>query len=263
MDEIKYGKLTLSLVDGAYNVIDCEKDAEVVVIPSSIDGIFVKSIGESAFKDCKALKSVTLPDYSSRFANDEEYIIQKAFADLEEELPRIEDYAFWGCTSLSEITIPECFSSIGWSAFNGCTALAKVVMHGDPFLYSCVFSGCVSLKEITPCSTISQGLFSGCNSLTHLPLKENATTIEEDAFENCDGLIDIVIPKNITRIESLAFRGCANLKSVTFEKPLGWVSYCSYNGKEYKLDLSSPQKNAKMLSCMDFDDGVLYWERKK
>ena len=61
---------------------------------------------------------------------------------------------------------------------------------------------------------------------------------------------------------SLAFRSCYGLKRVTFENPEGWYWTCVYNDTDYDLDLSNPEKNAEMLSTMDFDDGCGGWFRK-
>ena len=40
----------------------------------------------------------------------------------------IEDYAFWGCTSLATITIPNSVTSMGWRAFGACTGLTAVTI---------------------------------------------------------------------------------------------------------------------------------------
>ena len=89
----------------------------------------VTSIGNSAFKGCKRLRSVTIPD----------------------GVTSIGDSAFKGCEDLTEITIPRSITSIGKYAFLGCRNLRRAQIlsnvmtidrNADAFAY------CDSLKEI-------------------------------------------------------------------------------------------------------------------
>ena len=58
-----YGVLSYdSLADGTLEITDCEESAVSVEIPAEIDGVAVTSIASMAFKDCKSLTSVTIPD---------------------------------------------------------------------------------------------------------------------------------------------------------------------------------------------------------
>ncbi|MBQ7761590.1 MAG: leucine-rich repeat domain-containing protein [Clostridia bacterium] len=250
MEDIVYGKLTLTpdKFENTCVIVDCEKDATSVEIPLLVEGRLVVGIEEQAFKDCKSLESVTFP-------NDEDYYTCDDFTMFE-----IGEYAFNYCTSLKSIDIPSYVSSIGRGAFCGCSSL--VTAHvGDCFIGPFAFYECKALEKINSIDCISEGVFSGCESLKVFPVSKKATEIDEDAFEHCYELVDITIPAGVTRIGPLAFRGCYGLKRVTFENPVGWSWHCVYNDTDYPLDLSNPEKNAEMLSTMDFDDGCSGWER--
>lgn len=245
MEEFEYGPLTFRGED-TYTITDCQKDVERIFIPIAIDGAPVVGIEEHAFRDCNRLCKVYFPS--------DEDLLDSEYFPFE-----IGDNAFTNCTSLEEITLPDYVSMIGHGAFYGCTALQRVTLPQHCYVAPYAFSGCMALAEITPIDTISEGTFSHCFSLTHLPLSQDANEIEENAFEHCEGLTDIVIPHHITRIGSEAFSGCYNLKTVTFEDPEGWYYTSRYlvaEGERFGLDLSDPAENARLLAYMDFDNGV-------
>lgn len=251
-----YGPLTLKETYGgkAYSVLDCEKDATEAVIPKEVDGKPVVDVVDFAFEDCVKLKKVTFPE--------------NEYTDFEEgEGPmyfhEIGYQAFGGCIALEEVVLPDVgFYTVGQSAFYGCSSLKRAVFPRGAYVGSYAFSSCSSLTEVTKVKDVSEGAFSYCSSLTYLPIDEGTSVISEDAFEHCSSLRDIVIPSSVKLIEPLAFRGCENLASVTFSDPFGWQIDSSYTDKTYDLDLSDPALNARRLSGMDFDDGILAWRKK-
>lgn len=103
------------------------KSCQVVKVPDKIkignDVYSIVQIGEKAFKDCKSLVSIELPN----------------------SLTSIEHAAFGGCTSLKSITIPNSVTSIGEYAFEGCSGLMSIycksttppecAYYYDPFDY--------------------------------------------------------------------------------------------------------------------------------
>ncbi|MBQ9115687.1 MAG: leucine-rich repeat domain-containing protein, partial [Clostridia bacterium] len=220
-----------------------------VVIPMKVGEKYVTGIADYAFEDCASLVSVQLPDF-----DDEAYLNGYEFDFLGE-------YAFSGCVSLTEIELPERISFISRGAFRGCAALTRASFPDGAYVASYAFSNCTALREISTLRNAGEGTFSHCVSLPSLPLSTPITEIEEDCFEHCDSLIHVTIPASVKYIGSLAFRGCKRLEKVTFENPNGWYAHCVYNSKNAPLDLSDPEKNAKLLVGMDFDDGIGGWYR--
>jgi len=85
-----FGDLTYTTTNGKVTITDCDNGATgELVIPDTIEGNPVISIGDNAFGDCENLTSITIP----------------------ESVTSIGIRAFWSCTSLTSITIPESVTS--------------------------------------------------------------------------------------------------------------------------------------------------------
>ncbi|MBR4846464.1 MAG: leucine-rich repeat domain-containing protein [Bacteroidaceae bacterium] len=99
---------------------------------------------------------------------------------------------------ITDITIPESVTSIGYGAFSGCENLTSITIP----------KGVTSIEDDT---------FRHCRKLTTINIPEGVTSIGEQAFYDCSSLTDITIPKGVTSISSSAFEGCSSLTSVTCE----------------------------------------------
>ena len=64
---------------------------------------------------------------------------------LPEGITTIGDYAFAGCTGLSEVIVPQSVTSIGAGAFSGCTNLSVTVLNTDAVIAADAFAHC---KEV-------------------------------------------------------------------------------------------------------------------
>ena len=99
----------------------------------------------------------------------------------------IGDSAFYGCTSLTNVTIPDSATSIGDSAFYGCDSLASATIgNGVTSIGGYAFSYCFSLTSITipdSVTNIPDGAFSGCTSLTSVYFQRNAPSFGADVFD--------------------------------------------------------------------------------
>ena len=246
--------LTWTTTNGQVTITDCNEaagenfwipGAGELVIPDTIEGNPVTSIGESAFLDCSGLTSITIPDRVSSIGGAAfesctsltsitipdrvTSIGESAFLDctsltsitIPDRVTSVEKGTFRGCTSLTSITIPDRVSSIGGAAFYDCTSLTSITIpDGVTSIGDEAFYRCTSLTSITiPDSVTSIGgaAFSNCTSLTSITIPDGVTSIGNNAFLDCTGLTSITIPDGVTSIGDYAFQRCTSLASITFQ----------------------------------------------
>ena len=120
--------------------------------------------------------------------------------------------AFVRCKSLTIINIPNSVTTIGEGAFAWCKSLTSInIPNSVTTIGERAFSGCESLTNINipnSVTTIGEGAFSCCNSLTSINISNSVTTIGEGAFRGCESLTNINIPNSVTTIGEGAFYGC-------------------------------------------------------
>ena len=123
--------------------------------------------------------------------------------------------AFYDCTGLTSITIPNSVTSIGDRAFCMCTGLTSITIPNSVTAIGvCAFQNCTGLTSITIPNSVTYievGTFSGCTSLTSVTIPKSVTTIEGLAFQNCTGLTSLTIPKSVTTIRYRAFCSVKNI----------------------------------------------------
>ena len=129
--------------------------------------------------------------------------------------------AFTGCSGLKTVTIPQSVLNISDLAFQNCSGLTSVNIHCSPTkIGSNVFIGCDNLKEAVFDSETITPIFAGFSSLEKVIIKDNSTSIGKNAFYGCKGITSVTISDNVKSIEEKAFYGCCGLTSLALSNRL-------------------------------------------
>ena len=127
--------------------------------------------------------------------------------------------SFYGCSSLTSITIPSSVTSLGRLCFSGCSSLTSInIPSSVTSLGRSCFGGCSSLTSITiPSSVISLGeyCFDSCSGLTSVSIPSSVTSLGECCFYGCSSLTSVTIPSSVTSLSKLCFSACTGLTSIT------------------------------------------------
>ena len=197
------------------------KSLTSVTIPNS-----VTEIGSSAFSYCSGLTKLILEDGT-------ESISGLSFPSSPIETLYLgrntSDTFVKGKTTLKEVAIGNSVTSIGFSAFEGCTGLTEVNItdlsawckidfgnsYANPLSYAkkLKLNGAEIKDLVIPndITEIKNSAFEGCTSLTSITLPNSITSISERAFSGCTGLTSVIIGDSVSSIGASAFYGCSNL----------------------------------------------------
>ena len=218
---------SLKKTDGKLSILDLS-DAKIVKSNDSYvwDGGWQQGsndeLGNSVFKGCSVLTSVTIPSSVTVIGwNAFEGCSGLTSLIIPSSVTSIDPSAFKGCSGLTSLTIPSSVTSIGRSAFSGCSGLTSLVIPSSvTSIGESVFEDCSGLTNLTiPSSVTSIGrsAFSGCSGLTSLIIPSSVTSIGSYVFENCSGLTSITIPSSVTEIGGAAFKGCSSLTNLYYK----------------------------------------------
>ncbi len=221
-----------------------------ITIPNS-----VTSIGISAFSSCSGLKSIMVEsgneNYDSR--NNCNAIIETSSntmilgcmnSTIPNSVTSIGGSAFYGCSGLTSVNIPNSVTSIGSSAFFGCSGLTSIMIESGNQKYdsrnncnaiietssNTMLLGCMSSTIPNTVTSIGSLAFYGCSGLTSVTIPNSVTSIGFSAFYNCKALSSVNIPNSVTSIYNGTFEGCSGLTSVNIPNSVTSIGSSAFSG---------------------------------
>ena len=238
-----------------------------LVIPATINGYSVTSIGHEAFRYCRGLTSVTIGNSVTTIGNYAFYncsgltsitipnsvisIGEHAFYNCSgltsitilNSVTSIGNYAFYGCSGLTSVTIGNNVTSIGRSAFSDCNGLTSIKVESGNTKYdsrnncnaiiesstNTLICGCKNTTIPNSVTSIGRWAFSRCG-LTSVTIPNSVTSIGDNAFYVCSGLTSVTIPNSVTSIGDYAFFLCSGLTSITIPNSVTSIGLGAFQG---------------------------------
>jgi len=183
-----------------YDDVNCPSD---VIVPSTINGEFVTSIGDYAFQS-KQLTSIVFPDSLISIGNwafQNNQLTSVVFPDSVTSIGHIS----FSSNQLTSVTIPETVSFIGNGAFTSNYLTSVTIPSNNTSIGNFTFQNNQLTSVIIPDSvtSIGSGAFQS-NYLTSVTIGNNVSTISSTAFRH-NQLTSVYIPDSVTSISGYAF----------------------------------------------------------
>ena len=231
--------ILLPLVASAHDIVVKNADAVTIYYNYINDGKELEVTFRGSYYD----------SYSNEYQGNVAIPEEVTYMNRTRKVTSIGRDAFYVCSGLTSVTIPNSVTSIGYEAFEGCIGLKKVIVKdiaawcgikfdyydSNPLYYAKhIYSD--EDTEITnliiPNSVTSIGsyAFDGCSGLTSVTIPNSVTSIGNYAFSGCSGLTSVTIPNSVTSIGAEAFRACSGLTSVTIPNSVTSIGGYVFSG---------------------------------
>ena len=159
----------------------------------------------------------------------------------------IDERAFYQCSGLTSVTIPNSLTSIGETAFGECSGLTSVhisniaawctidfkTANSNPlYIAHHLYVNGEEVKDLiipNSVTTIGNYAFYYCSGLTSVSIPNSVTFIGSYAFKDCSGLTSVTIPDSVTSIGNFAFCLCSGLTSVIIGNSVNSIGYNAFS----------------------------------
>ena len=225
-----YAKWTRNIPAGITFTVDADgvltgaegltESGMTVEIPSVVNGITVREIGQDVFKDNKNIAVLIIPGTVERLG----YRVCSGCTALREvrlssSLRVISDEAFDGCSSLQKVNFPATLKEIRSDAFSG-TALTEFTAPDSlTDIWGYAFKDCTALKsvELNNVRNLGSGAFMNCTALESVSLSDNMEKLNDHVFDGCASLARIDMPDKPIAVSFTVLGGTAY-----YNNPSNW-----------------------------------------
>ena len=175
--------------------------------------------------------SVTITAYSG---NDEPHAVTVPAKIESYDVAAIGEQAFYACSNIASISLPEGLTTIGAYAFANCEVLTAVSLPKTlETVGKGAFYGCDTLPAIdfsaTALSDIGANAFADSPALASVTFPTSLRTVGDLAFLNCTALTAITLPEGVETVGDQAFYNCTAAESLTLPASLANIGSFAFN----------------------------------
>ena len=206
----------------------------------SVNGIYYKILTDKTKKVEVTYRDSSYDSYDSSYSGSVTIPSSVTYNGTTYSVTSIGRSAFYGCSGLTSITIPNSVTCIGNDAFLNCSSLTSPVYNAHCFAYMPTsYSGAYTIPE--GIKQIAGAAFRNCSSLTSITIPNSVTCIGSKAFFGCSALTSVVIPNSVTKMEWGAFYGCSGLTSVAISNRLTILDYSVFSCCSSLMEVIIPE----------------------
>lgn len=148
---------------------------------------------------------------------------------IPETVKIIGSYAFYKCTKLEHITIPDSVTFIDEYAFSHSAIQSIEIPSSVTSISVGTFWYCWKLEEVKlpdTLTSIGASAFSFCRNLKSIEIPSGVTSIA--GFGCCENLEEVKLPDTLTSIGNFTFEECINLKSINIPNSVTSIGDCAF-----------------------------------
>ena len=197
--------------DGGYTSYICYEDGTAILRAYYGDETFVSVPSE--FNGCRVTEIGPWAFYNGYFSGN---FVENTLQELEicEGIETIGARAFWHCSQLQKVILPESLKTIGAYAFDS-TAISEITLPQG-------------------LESIGLGAFENNSGLISIQIPEGVTAIGDYAFCNCTNLVEVILPEGLESIGASAFEGCSSLENIEIPSTVTTIGYGAFAGSGLK-----------------------------
>ena len=203
-------------VASGYKRYQSHSYVDSIFIPATVtneDIIFdVVGIGDEAFKSNPNLG----------------YTCNISYVFIPNSVTSIGNSAFSGCSGLTSIAIPNSVTSIGDYAFSSCSLTSITIPENVTSVGEYAFN-CSSLTSVNwEAKNVDDCRISPFNNITSIIFGDNVKSIPKSVCYGCNSLSSVIISNSVNTIGLSAFRYCNSLTSVSIGNSVTNIEGCAF-----------------------------------